>query len=145
VFGPSSDDFHFSHGDLHEGNILIDPQSGAITGVIDWLLAFVPCGQRSFVLGGLKRITIDSYLALETLITSAKIPTLRIWSYEHSFAPNCIRPLYYRAFLEASNSVLSSMPQWILLVLKEKQISFLIGITGWDIGGRIAEVFSHGI
>ena len=36
VFGPSVDDFHFSHGDLHSGNILIDPQSGAITGIIDW-------------------------------------------------------------------------------------------------------------
>ena len=36
MFGPSADDFRFSHGDLHEGNILIDPQSGAITGIIDW-------------------------------------------------------------------------------------------------------------
>ena len=38
VFGPSADasHFRFSHGDLHEGNILIDPQSGAITGIIDW-------------------------------------------------------------------------------------------------------------
>jgi hypothetical protein len=38
VLGPSADasNFRFSHGDLHEGNILIDPKSGAITGVIDW-------------------------------------------------------------------------------------------------------------
>ena len=38
VFGPSADvsNFRFSHGDLHDGNILIDPQSGAITGIIDW-------------------------------------------------------------------------------------------------------------
>ena len=38
VFGPSADAsiFRFSHGDLHDGNILIDPQSGAITGIIDW-------------------------------------------------------------------------------------------------------------
>lgn len=37
-FGPAGDalNFRFSHGDLHEGNILIDPKSGAITGVIDW-------------------------------------------------------------------------------------------------------------
>ncbi|KAE9395298.1 hypothetical protein BT96DRAFT_885800 [Gymnopus androsaceus JB14] len=38
VFGPSADacKFCFSHGDLHDGNILIDPQSGIITGIIDW-------------------------------------------------------------------------------------------------------------
>ncbi|KDR68405.1 hypothetical protein GALMADRAFT_146362 [Galerina marginata CBS 339.88] len=38
VFGPSADssNFRFTHGDLHDGNILIDPQSGAITGIIDW-------------------------------------------------------------------------------------------------------------
>lgn len=37
LFGPSDESkFHFSHGDLHDGNILIDPQSGAITGIIDW-------------------------------------------------------------------------------------------------------------
>ena len=38
VFGPSADtsNFRFSHGDLHDRNILIDPQSGAITGIIDW-------------------------------------------------------------------------------------------------------------
>ena len=37
-FGPSADHlrFCFSHGDLHEGNVLIDPESGAITGIIDW-------------------------------------------------------------------------------------------------------------
>ncbi|KAJ3793056.1 hypothetical protein GGU11DRAFT_801172 [Lentinula aff. detonsa] len=28
--------FYFSCGDLHEGNILIDPQSGAINGIVDW-------------------------------------------------------------------------------------------------------------
>jgi len=31
--------FHFSHGDLNESNILLDPETGAITGVIDWELA----------------------------------------------------------------------------------------------------------
>jgi Phosphotransferase enzyme family len=38
AFGPSVDtsNFRFSHGDLHDGNIFIDPQSGAITGIIDW-------------------------------------------------------------------------------------------------------------
>ncbi|KAF7975122.1 hypothetical protein HWV62_10417 [Athelia sp. TMB] len=38
LFGPPADTskFHFSHGDLHDGNILIDPHSGAITGIIDW-------------------------------------------------------------------------------------------------------------
>jgi Phosphotransferase enzyme family len=38
MFGPDADrtNFRFSHGDLHEGNILIDPRTGAITGIIDW-------------------------------------------------------------------------------------------------------------
>ena len=38
LFGSSGDavNFRFSHGDLHEGNVMIDPQSGRITGVIDW-------------------------------------------------------------------------------------------------------------
>ena len=38
VFGPGADrtNFCFSHGDLHEGNILIDPRTGAISGIIDW-------------------------------------------------------------------------------------------------------------
>ena len=38
VFAPSTDlsHFRFSHGDLHEGNILVNPQSGEITAVLDW-------------------------------------------------------------------------------------------------------------
>ncbi|KAJ3575683.1 hypothetical protein NP233_g936 [Leucocoprinus birnbaumii] len=38
MFGPHADrtKFCFTHGDLHSGNIFIDPKSGAITGVIDW-------------------------------------------------------------------------------------------------------------
>ncbi|KAJ3561240.1 hypothetical protein NP233_g10315 [Leucocoprinus birnbaumii] len=38
MFGPQADrsNFCFSHGDLHSGNIFIDPESGAITGIIDW-------------------------------------------------------------------------------------------------------------
>ncbi len=38
LLGPSTDTnkFFFSHGDLHGGNILVDPQTGALTGIIDW-------------------------------------------------------------------------------------------------------------
>lgn len=38
LFGPSADPFifRFCHGDLHEGNILINPATGEITGIIDW-------------------------------------------------------------------------------------------------------------
>lgn len=38
IFGASSEPsaFRFSHGDLHDGNILIDPEAGTITGVVDW-------------------------------------------------------------------------------------------------------------
>lgn len=38
VFGPLADlsGYGFTHGDLHEGNIFVDPNSGAITGIIDW-------------------------------------------------------------------------------------------------------------
>ena len=109
------------------------PSLATLTGK---LLHFVLFEQRTVVLGGLKRITIDSYLALMSLKTSANLRTLRIWSGEHSFALNCIRgiPIYSRAFLEASNSCHAAVVQWMIPVLKEKQISFLIGITGWDIG-----------
>jgi hypothetical protein len=31
--------FHFSHGDLSEINILLDPETGSVTGVLDWELA----------------------------------------------------------------------------------------------------------
>ncbi|KIJ28591.1 hypothetical protein M422DRAFT_37289 [Sphaerobolus stellatus SS14] len=31
--------FHFAHGDLHAANILIDPATGAVTGIIDWEMA----------------------------------------------------------------------------------------------------------
>ncbi|KIJ28366.1 hypothetical protein M422DRAFT_270365 [Sphaerobolus stellatus SS14] len=31
--------FHFSHGDLHTANILVDPATGAITGILDWEMA----------------------------------------------------------------------------------------------------------
>ncbi|KIJ47733.1 hypothetical protein M422DRAFT_248739 [Sphaerobolus stellatus SS14] len=31
--------FHFSHGDLHDAKILIDPETGAVTGLIDWEMA----------------------------------------------------------------------------------------------------------
>jgi hypothetical protein len=38
LFGPCTDPFifRFCHGDLHDGNILIDPTTGKITGIIDW-------------------------------------------------------------------------------------------------------------
>ncbi|KJA18344.1 hypothetical protein HYPSUDRAFT_69992 [Hypholoma sublateritium FD-334 SS-4] len=38
LFGPSADavNLRFSHGDLHDKNVMIDPQSGRITGIIDW-------------------------------------------------------------------------------------------------------------
>ena len=38
LFGPSSDPFifRFCHGDLHDGNILVDPTTGKITGIVDW-------------------------------------------------------------------------------------------------------------
>ena len=38
LFGPSVDPFifRFCHGDLHHRNILIDPRTGKITGIIDW-------------------------------------------------------------------------------------------------------------
>jgi hypothetical protein len=38
LFGPCADPsiLHFCHGDLHDGNILIDPTTGKITGIIDW-------------------------------------------------------------------------------------------------------------
>ena len=38
LLGPSTDTnkFFFSHGDLHGGNILVDPETGALTGIIDW-------------------------------------------------------------------------------------------------------------
>jgi len=38
LFGLSTDPFifHFCHGDLHHRNILIDPSTGKITGIIDW-------------------------------------------------------------------------------------------------------------
>jgi Ser/Thr protein kinase RdoA (MazF antagonist) len=38
LFGPSADPFifRFCHGDLHHRNILIDPRTGKITGIIDW-------------------------------------------------------------------------------------------------------------
>ncbi|KIJ28363.1 hypothetical protein M422DRAFT_270363 [Sphaerobolus stellatus SS14] len=31
--------FHFSHGDLHTANILVDPATEAITGILDWEMA----------------------------------------------------------------------------------------------------------
>jgi hypothetical protein len=38
ALGPSTDSSHFrfSHGDLHNGNILVDLQSGEITAILDW-------------------------------------------------------------------------------------------------------------
>jgi hypothetical protein len=36
---PLSETFHFSHGDLSSWNILVDPDTGAVTGVIDWEMA----------------------------------------------------------------------------------------------------------
>jgi hypothetical protein len=38
LFGPSADPFifRFCHGDLHDRNILIDPTTGRITGILDW-------------------------------------------------------------------------------------------------------------
>lgn len=35
----SLETFHFAHGDLTETNILLDPNSGAITGILDWEMA----------------------------------------------------------------------------------------------------------
>ncbi|KAJ3567085.1 hypothetical protein NP233_g6601 [Leucocoprinus birnbaumii] len=54
ALGPNADplNFRFSHGDLHDENILIDPQSGAITGIIDWEAAgFRPSWSVPFGVG----------------------------------------------------------------------------------------------
>lgn len=54
--GSSSDlpdeTFHFSHGDLSSWNILVDPQSGTITGVIDWEMAGFRPAWLAAVAGG---------------------------------------------------------------------------------------------
>ena len=34
--------FHFAHGDLHDDNILINPDTAEITGIIDWEVARFP-------------------------------------------------------------------------------------------------------
>ena len=34
--GAEPQTFHFSHGDLSRANILLDPETGAVTGIIDW-------------------------------------------------------------------------------------------------------------
>ena len=39
VSSSNHDRFHFAHGDMSDFNILIDPATGAVTGVIDWELA----------------------------------------------------------------------------------------------------------
>jgi hypothetical protein len=39
VSSSNHDRFHFAHGDLSDFNILIDPATGAVTGVIDWEMA----------------------------------------------------------------------------------------------------------
>lgn len=38
-FSEEAETFHLAHGDLSSHNILIDPTTGAITGVIDWEMA----------------------------------------------------------------------------------------------------------
>src|SRR5258706_15844995 len=35
----SSAPFHFAHGDLSTANLIVDPESGEITGFIDWEMA----------------------------------------------------------------------------------------------------------
>jgi hypothetical protein len=35
----NTETFHFAHGDLSDSNILIDPDTGKITGVVDWEMA----------------------------------------------------------------------------------------------------------
>jgi hypothetical protein len=90
MFGPSADasNFRFSHGDLHDSNILIDPQSGAITGIIDWeAAAFRPlwadvCGvgwfeedNHRFIIG---------YSDLENFSEDTDLEDMVL--YEHSFA-----------------------------------------------------------
>lgn len=38
---PQTDDFFLAHKDLNPSNILVDPESGSITGIIDWEFACV--------------------------------------------------------------------------------------------------------
>ena len=83
VLGPTADasNFRFSHGDLHEGNIFIDPRSGAITGVIDWEASgFRPLWTDICGVGWFEEDRQRFIIGLTTLETLTKITTQRPWS-----------------------------------------------------------------
>jgi Phosphotransferase enzyme family len=52
VSSSNHDQFHFAHGDLSDFNILIDPATGAVTGVIDWEMAGFHPAWLAAVAGG---------------------------------------------------------------------------------------------
>ena len=48
-----SETFHFAHGDPSEANILIDPDTGVISGIVDWEMAGFRPAWLSAVAAGL--------------------------------------------------------------------------------------------
>ena len=39
ISSPNGQRFHFAHGDLSVANVMLDPNTGAITGILDWEMA----------------------------------------------------------------------------------------------------------
>ena len=52
IFLEVRETFHFAHDDLHDDNILMNPDTGEITGIIDWEMASFRSPWLAAVAGG---------------------------------------------------------------------------------------------
>lgn len=62
--------FHFSHGDLSGANIFLDPQTGGVTGIIDWEMSgsvqhgsttMIPVNSQWKIIDTRLQMTIESF------------------------------------------------------------------------------------
>ena len=135
--------FRFSHGNLHDGNILIDPQSGAITGIIDLeAAAFRPlwaevCGvgwfeedNHRFIIGSSDPENFSEDTDPEDMELRAFFRT-ELHKKNPDLFSCFLGGVELRAVLHAAVDAPRS----------EGETDNL----GWDIGRRIVEILPHGI
>ncbi|KAF5360120.1 hypothetical protein D9757_011752 [Collybiopsis confluens] len=147
LFGPlDTHYFRFPHGDLHESNILVDPNSGEVTAYIDWDTgAFRPSWATVHGAGWFnedkERHLIDGMTPAISRTTSSPVMPY----YGLSFAPSSVPKilLYFPSSMAAWSFVPSCKLRPMTLFPAEIQLHSWSSIFCWVAGMRDTNAWRH--